>query len=378
MASSSNNKMILAAVATGVLAIGGGAVYMNGQPAAKEVKAKAPPLVSLVDVKVVDLPVEFSTQGHLVALDQVDVRPQVNSTIREVGFHEGDQVKAGQLLFVLDGAEVAAQVSHSTAQAAQVQAQLDDAVRDYARSQELVKSGFMSPSTVATAQSKVAALQAQLKAAGADIAGAKVQSGRTRIVAPISGQTGALAVHPGSLAQTSAASPLVTIMKLDPIGVEFNLPESALSPILAAREAGSIKASLRGGVGQVIDGELSFVNNTVSTDSATISLKARFPNPAHRLWPGQFANVVISAGASRGAVVLPPQAVLEGPSGRFVYVVDGAKRAHVKPVTLLRIQAGVAVLQGLAGGERVVLDGAQNVADGAIVAIDSRAGAKAL
>jgi RND family efflux transporter MFP subunit len=372
MASRSNKARVVAAVAVGVAVIGGAALYLTGQPAAKEVKPKAAPLVSVVHAKVADLPIEFATQGHLVALDQVDVRPQVNSTIREVAFHEGDQVKAGQLLFVLDSAETAAQVSRSTAQAAQVQAQLEDAQRDYARSQELVKSGFVSPSTVATAQSKVVALQAQLKAAGADIEGAKVQSGRTRIVAPISGQTGALAVHPGSLAQTSGAAPLVTIMKLDPIGVEFNLPERALAPILAARDSGAIKASLRGDEGQPVAGELSFVNNTVSTDSATINLKARFANPAHRLWPGQFANVVISAGTSRGAVVLPPQAVLEGPSGRFVYVVDGAKRVHVKPVTLLRIQGGFAVIQGLAGGEQVVLDGAQNVSDGAVVAIDSR------
>jgi multidrug efflux pump subunit AcrA (membrane-fusion protein) len=321
---------VVAAIAAGGAVTGGAALYTNGQPAAKEVKPKAAPLVSVVDVKVADLPIEFATQGHLVALDQVDVRPQVTSTIREVAFHEGDLVKAGQLLFVLDSAETAAQVSRSTAQAAQVQAQLEDAQRDYARSQELVTSGFLSPSTIATAQSKVAALPAQLKAAGADIEGAKVQSGRTRIVAPISGQTGALAVHPGSLAQTSVA------------------------------------------------GELSFVNNTVSTDSATINLKARFANPAHRLWPGQFADVVISAGTSRGAVVLPPQAVLEGPLGRFVYLVDGAKRVHVKPITLLRIQGGFAVIQGLAGGEQVVLDGAQNVSDGAVVAIDSRPGTRPL
>jgi RND family efflux transporter MFP subunit len=381
MASIGNKGRILAALGIVVcLALAGFALRggNGGTAAARETKEKALPLVSLVEVKVADLPIEFAAQGHLVSLDQVDVRPQVNSTIRQVAFHEGDEVKAGQLLFVLDAAETAAQVSHSTAQAAQVQAQLEDAQRDYARSKELVKSGFLSPSTVATSQSKVAALQAQLKAAGADIEGARVQSDRTRIVAPISGRTGALAVHPGSLAQTSGSAPLVTIMKLDPIGVEFNLPERSLAPILAARDAGTIKAALLSEDGQNVTGELSFVNNTVSTDSATINLKARFSNASHRLWPGQFANVVISAGTSRGAVVLPPQAILEGPAGRFAYVLDAAKKVHVKPVTLLRVQNGLAVVQGLAAGEQVVLDGAQNVSDGALVTVDARAGAKPL
>lgn len=324
---------------------------------------KKPPLVSVTQTRSVDIPIDFAAQGHVVALDYVDVRPQLTGTITRVGFHEGQDVKAGQLLFTLDDNDARAQLAKAEAQAAMASAQLADARRDYQRAQALVASKFVAVSAVQTASSKVDALLAQVRAAQADAASARTTLARTRIVAPIGGKAGAVAVHPGSLAQTGSAAPLVTIAQFSPIGVEFTLPEQNMAPLLAARAVGQVKVSLEGAKGAP-DGELVFMNNTINQDSASISLKAGFANPRETLWPGEFVRVVVHAGLSHGAVVLPPQAVQEGPAGRFVYLVGADRKVAARPVELLRIQDGLAVIEGLGSGVQVVLEGGTGLRPG--------------
>lgn len=330
---------------------------------------KKPPLVSVTATMTRDFPIEFAAQGHLVALNQVDVRPQLTGTIQSVNFKEGDEIRAGQLLFTLDASDATAQLKKFEAQAAQINAQLTDAKRDYSRATELVKSNFIAPSAVDTAASKVDALQAQLKAAGAEVDSARVVVEHTRITAPISAKAGAVTVHAGSLAQVSAIAPLVTLAQFDPIGVEFSLPEQNLNPILAARASAPVMVSIDSPDGKKIEGQLSFINNTVNADTGTINLKASFPNQQQNLWPGAFARVTLHAGLSKGAVVLPPQAIMEGPNGRFVYAVGGDSKVISKPVTLLRVQNEMAVIDGLKDGERVVLEGGQNLRSGVLVQV---------
>jgi RND family efflux transporter MFP subunit len=324
---------------------------------------KAPPLVSVTYTRALDIPVDLVAQGHVVPLNYVDVRPQLTGTIMSVNFREGQDVKAGQLLFTLDDNDARAQLAKAEAQAAMVSAQLADARRDAQRAQMLVASKFVAVSAVETASSKVDALQAQVHAAQADASSAHTTLTRTRIVAPIAGKAGAVNVHPGSLAQTGTTTPLVTIAQFSPIGVEFTLPEQSMADLLAARAAGSVHISLQD-AGGAPDGELVFVNNTINQDSASISLKASFPNPNQHLWPGAFVRVVVHAGVSRGAVVLPPQAVQEGPAGRFVYLVGADDKVSAKPVQLLRIQDGMAVIGGLGAGVRAVLEGGANLRPG--------------
>lgn len=299
------------------------------------------------------------------------MRPQTDGIIRSVHFREGDDVKAGQLLFSIDASNAEAALARAEAQAAQYRAQADDAKRDLARTQQLAASHFYSSSAVDTSASKLESLEAQHRAALADIRTARVQLDRTRITAPASGLTGALNVHPGSLAQQSAALPLVTVVQFDPIGVEFTLPEGNLADLLRARTTGEVKVSLQTPEGKAIEGRLVFINNTVNTDTATINLKASFPNAAKTLWPGAYVKVMVDAGTSHGAVTLPPQAVLEGPSGRFVYVLDGANKVASVPVRLLRIQDQRAVVEGLQGGERVVAEGNLGVKPGITVKVDA-------
>lgn len=355
-----------------LLAAGAATAYVLRPQAAAAGAAKKIPLVSVVIARQQDLPRELSAQGHLVALNQVEIRPQLTATIVAIHFHEGDDVAAGQLLFTLDSADARAQLQHYEGQAAQIQAQLADARRDYRRSAELVKSQFITSSAVDTAASKADALQAQLKAAQADIDGARLVLAHTRIVAPVAARTGAVAVHPGSLAQTGAAAPLVTLVQFAPIGVEFNLPEQYLPAIVQARAQGPVRVRIDGADGKPAEGTLSFINNMVNSDTGTISLKATVPNRRGGLWPGAYARVTLLAGADRNAVVLPPQAVLEGPDGRFVYLADADGRAARQPVDLLRVQDGLAVVGGLAAGSRVVKEGGANLRPGDAIGIAAR------
>ncbi len=332
-------------------------------------KPRPMPLVSIVHAEARDLPVKLMAQGHVIALSQVDIRSQAGGTIRGVHFREGDEVKAGQLMFTIDDSDVSAQLSRAEANAAQIEAQVDDAERDLDRTRQLAKSRFYSTSAVDTSASKLESLQAQLQAAKADVASTKVMIARTRISAPIDGLTGALGVHPGSLAQPGAAAPLVTLVQIDPIGVEFTLPESQLTGLLLARTAGTVRVGLKMGDGTRAQGSLVFVNNTVNTDSGTITLKASFPNPKKALWPGAYVEMTIEAGTSHGAIVLPPQAVLEGPKGRFVYALDAGDKAQMKAVELLRVQDQMAVVDGLRGGERVVTEGQSGLKPGGAVKV---------
>lgn len=366
-----NKKKIT--IEIGLIIIGVGLALTLGCSSDRKTTAtsspKKPPLVSVTETKTQDFPIEFAAQGHLVALNQVDVRPQLTGIIQSVNFKEGDEVRAGQLLFTIDANDATAQLKRFEAQAAQINAQLADAKRDYGRATELVKSNFIAPSAVDTAASKVDALQAQLKAAGAEVDSASVVLEHTRITAPISAKAGAVTVHVGSLAQAGSTAPLVTLAQFDPIGVEFSLPEQNLNPILTERENAPVIVSIDTPDGKAVEGQLSFINYTVNTDTGTINLKATFPNPQEKLWPGAFARVTLHAGLSKGAVVLPPQAILEGPNGRFVYALDGESKVISKPVTLLRVQNELAVIDGIKSGERVVLEGGKNLRSGMVVQV---------
>lgn len=339
-----------------VLGVGSTAYFRNATPAKKPAPATVP-LVSVAVAQVRDLPLKLGAQGHLVALAQVDVRPQANGIIRSIHFKEGDEVKAGQLMFTIDATDVAAQLARAQANAAQTKAQLDEAQRDLSRTQQLAKSRFYSASAVDTSMSKVESLQAQHRAALADIENTRVLVDHTRIAAPMSGLTGPLLAHVGSLAQPGAATALVNVVQVDPIGVEFNLPEIHLSEVLAARANNNIQIALETPGGKTIEGKLVFINNTVNTDTGTISLKAAFPNAAKALWPGAYAKIQLVAGVNRGAVTLPPQSVLDGPKGKFVFVVDGQDKVASVAVNLLRMQDQLAIVEGLQGGEHVVSEG---------------------
>lgn len=348
-----------------VAAIAAGVTFYPRTKAAAQAPKKAQ-LVTIVATRTAAMPIDLDAQGHVVPLNFVDVRPQLAGTVVAIHFHEGDDVKAGQLLFTLDDSDARTQLAKAQAQGALIDAQLADARRELQRQQTLVAAKFVATSVADTASSKVDALLAQDRAAVADANSARILVGHTRIVSPIAGKAGAVSVHRGSLAQLNATLPLVTVSQFAPIGVEFTLPEQALAAVLAARAAGPVSVTTADGKET---GQLVFIDNTIHADSATISLKASFPNAHQTLWPGGFARIVVHAGTSASAVVLPPQAVQEGPSGRFVFALNADGTVRQQAVTLLRVQDGSAVIAGLADGVKVVQEGGQNLRAGMAVQV---------
>lgn len=370
---SASKKIVFSAILLAVGAALAAVALRKGPDGKSTVAPDKAPLVSVTDTRVLDIPVDLVAQGHVVSLDFVDVRPQITGTLMTVGFREGDAIAKGQLLFTLDDSDARAALAKAEAQVGTVQAQLADARREHQRAQALVASKFIAVSAADTAGGKVDALLAQVRAAQADAAAARTTLGRTRIVSPIAGRAGAVVVHPGSLVQVGSNAPLVTIAQFSPVGVEFNLPEHDLPALLAARAAGPVAVSVQEAGDAGAEGTLAFINNTINPDSATINVKASFPNPRQTMWPGGFVRVVVHAGTSHDAVVLPPQAVQEGPVGRFVYLVDTGAKVAARPVHLLRIQNEMAVIDGVEGGQRVVLEGGQNLRPGMRVRIAQQA-----
>ncbi|MCW5581219.1 MAG: efflux RND transporter periplasmic adaptor subunit, partial [Luteimonas sp.] len=301
-----------------------------------------------------------------VPLNEVEVRTQINGVVASLNFQEGQDVAAGQLLFVLDAGEAPALVRQAQAKYEQTSAELSEARRNHARSQELVASKYISPSALDAAASKVEVLKAQQQAALAEIESSQIKAGYTRIMAPISGRAGAVSVRRGALVRPSDTVSMVRIVQMDPITVEFSVPERELANLNRALRNGQASVTAETDEGPMT-GAIVFTDNSIDTATGTIRLKALFDNPDNRLWPGGFVRLRLSAGMQAGAVVLPPQAVLEGPEGHFVYQVDAENKVHASPVDFVGIQDGVAVVKGLGGGESIVSEGNQSIQAGSTV-----------
>ncbi len=323
--------------------------------------------VTTVIAKRMDVPVRLEANGYVSSLNSVDVRPQVSNVIAGVHIKEGQFVKAGDLLFSLDDRADRVNLQKAQAQLAKDQAGLADAERQLARSRELLSKGFISQSAVDTVQAQVDAARATLQADQAAIGAARVALGYDSIRASSSGRAGAIAVYAGSLVQPSSP-PLVTISQLDPIAVTFTLPESELGALLDAKKSGDIKVRARvPNAPAPVDGKVSFVDNTVDAQNGTIKVKAIFPNPDQLLWPGQYVTIETTVRELKDAIVIPQAAVITGIDTRSVYAVGADKTAQPRPVELLYSFGAQAAVTGVREGERIVVDGKQNLRPGSKV-----------
>jgi len=330
--------------------------------------ASGPPVsVSTVMVQRQDVSIVLEATGTVTALSSVDMRPQVASTITRVHIKEGQFVTAGQPLFSLDsrGDEVA--VTRARAQLAKDQAALADAERQLVRSKELFAQNFISQGAVDTNQTLVDSQKAVVAADRAAIEATQVTLSYNRIVSPMAGRAGAINVYAGSLVQPAGA-PLVTITQLDPIGVSFALPQRNLGAALQTMRSGGgeVMAQLPEGSGTTT-GKLKFVDNAVDASSGTIRVKAEFANRNERLWPGAFVQIRLAVQTLPGASVVPQAAIIQSPRGRIVYVVAADNKANPRPVELVYAEGETAAVTGVLPGERIVVDGRQNLRPGAAV-----------
>ena len=363
----------------GVVVLGGALaagwyVGARSQEAKGASRGQAPIVVVTARAESRDVPVRLKANGIVTALQTVDLRSQITSTVRTVHIREGQDVAKGDLLFSLDSRADEANLKKAQAQVEKDKADLATAARNLERQRELFRTKFISQAALDTAQNQVDTLNGQLAVDTAAVEAARVAVAYNEIRAPFAGRTGTIGVRAGSLVQpggtasTASTPALVTVTQIDPISVAFTLPERELAGLQRATRSGVLEATAVPDAGDSFKGKVTFIDNNVDSASGTIRVKAEFANPNGRLWPGMYVNVIVSPRTITNATVVPAQAVQTGPENRFVYTVGEDRKASQKPVTLAYVEQGFAVVDGIAPGTRVIVEGAQNVRPGTSVA----------
>jgi multidrug efflux system membrane fusion protein len=319
-----------------------------------------------------DMPIIQTGIGSARAAMSVTVRSRIDGQLDSVAFAEGQDVAAGQLLASIDDRTYAAQLEQAEAQLARDAAALANAETDLKRYGELVDVQGATQQQLDTAQAEVRQLQAAVRSDAAQVNAAQVQLGFTRITAPIAGRVGARLVDPGNIVHSTDTGGLVVINQIDPIAVQFSLPESNFQAINAALHKQGAKLAVqaldRDTQAVLAEGHLVLLNNQIDVGTGTVELKAMFANPQHRLWPGQSVDARLVLGTHEDALTVPPAAIQRGQSGLFTYVVDAGNKASVREITVGDGDATrVQVTRGLSAGERVVIDGQYRLVPDALI-----------
>ncbi|ESW86323.1 efflux RND transporter periplasmic adaptor subunit [Mesorhizobium sp. C280B] len=344
------------------------------KPAAAANAARSTSVVAAT-ASTADFPVRRYAIGFVSSPAVVSINARVSSQIVAIAVKDGQMVKAGDLLFSLDDRSLKAQLARDQATLAKDQALLASATADLQRAKNLVarQAGTQQTYDQAVAAQKSAA--ATVDADKATIDADQIQLGFATIRAPISGRLGAVSVAVGDLVTTSNGSststPLVTITQVDPLQVNFNLPESDLALLhkaLAAPQQGAVTLTKDGDPKPIGKGTLDFVDSSVDTASGTIATRASVPNADLSLWPGQYVNVVLDAGIMPQMTSVPTVAVQPSQKGPFVYVIKPDNTVEMRPVQVALTEGtNTAISQGLKSGERVVVEGQTKLKNGAAV-----------
>jgi len=318
-----------------------------------------------------DVPVYLDGLGTVQAFNAVTVRSMIDGPLIEVRFREGQDVKAGDVLAMIDPRPYQASLDQAMAKKAQDEANLANARIDLQRYNKLVAQDSTSGQTAATQRATVAQDEALVRQDQAAIDTAQTNLSYTSILAPLAGRTGIRQVDNGNIVHTTDSNGLVVITQLQPISVVFSLPQQDLGLVSAAMAAGptTVLALPQGGATVLDRGVVAVLDNQIDSTTGTIKLKATFPNKKLTLWPGGFLNVRLLAETLQNVVTLPPVAVQRGPTGTYVYVIAGDK-ARRQAVTIGHEDAQVAVVtEGLPANETVVVDGASRLQDGSAVMV---------
>lgn len=322
--------------------------------------------------RIENMPVYLDGVGTVRALNTVTVRAQVDGKLLSVNFKEGQDVKAGDVLAEIDPAIYKAQYDQAVAKKAQDEAQLANARIDLTRYQQLAASKAGSAQQADTQRAVVAQLEALVKFDQAAIDNAKTTLGYTRIIAPLSGRAGLRQVDQGNIIHASDATGVVVITQLQPIAVQFSLPQQQIVRVNAAAARGALEADVFGNDGKTIvdTGKLTGIDNQIDQTTGTVKIKAEFPNARFQLWPGQFVNVRLKVQTLDKALVIPTAAVQRGPIGAFAYVIGADSIVKAEPITVtLQTETDAVIAKGLTVADRVVTTGFANLADGAKVRI---------
>ena len=411
-----NNKVVSIIVVVALLsALAVFAIFTSGGEK-KPVETKRAAVVRVAQVERKNVPRVLRALGHVEPMSTVAVRSRVDGELVDVLFSEGDRVKAGQRLFTIDPRPFDEAIRQWTAKVAQARADVSkcksliakdrselarlaanrekdmaeeaNARRDHARYQELVKEGAVSveqenryatnvASLAATVKADTAAMdneksviqsdmaqmeaaQAALKAAESDLQNAQLQRTYCSITAAMDGKTGALLVHRGQMVKAGDASSLVVINKVKPVYVSFSVPEQDLPGIHELQKQHPLTVGVEGLPDHVaeINGQLTFIDNSVQRNTGTILMKATFANENEVLWPGTYVKAVLHLDTIYDAMVVPTQAVQVGQVGQYVYVVTPDSKAKLVVVKIKYSDGDTSVIEGdLKPSDRIVVDG---------------------
>jgi len=317
-----------------------------------------------------DTPIYLEGIGTVQAFNTVTIQTQVNGVLQKVAFREGQEVKTGDLLAVIDPRPYQALLDQAKAKKAQDEAQAYSTRVTYERDFSLLGQGLIDQQTVDTTRASRDQMAALVQADQAAIYQDAVELGYCTIRSPIDGRTGIRLVDQGNVVQTSNSTGLVVVTQLKPISVVFTLPQQNWPQIQGLVASGQhLKALAMGdGPAPLDEGILAVVDNQINTTTGTIKLKATFPNSSLALWPGQFVNIRLLVQTRRNGVIVPASVIQRGPQGAYAFVIGADSTVKATPVAVAQIDGGVALVDsGLTPGQSVVVDGQYKLQDGSKV-----------
>jgi len=367
-------KFVIFAVLLTVALSGGGFLALHQERAVGASLPAATAGVPVVASTVISrkVPVYLRGVGTVIAYNTVQIHSQITGVLTRIAFTEGQSVKAGDLLAEIDPSPYQAQLDQMIATRGRDQAQLVNALANLARYNQLLAKGWATQQLVATQEAQVSQLQYAVKADDALIAAAKVQLGYTRLTSPITGVTGVRLIDMGNVIHPTDVTGVVIVTQLQPISVLFTLPETNLPEVQQQMAKGTLTvlAYSQDDRIKLDQGKLALVDNEIVQTTGTIRLKAEFPNPAHRLWPGELISVRLVLETRLNGLTVPASVVQQGPQGAYAYVISPDNTVEARSIKVGQISEGQALIDaGLKAGESVVVDGQYKLQPGSHVTI---------
>jgi len=357
-----------------LVALGALVLWFSMKPVATKPSGISAVPVRVVSVVEKDVPRFASGIGTVLSLHSVVIRPQIDGILTKLLVKEGQLVKKGDLLATIDDRSIRASLDQARAQLGESQAQLAVAQVNLKRYKLLSVDDGVSKQTYDQQQALVNQLKATAQGNQAAIDSAQVQLSYTQIRSPVTGRVGIRNVDEGNFLRASDAEGLFTVTQIDPIAVEFSLPQQmlpTLQRLIAAPDPALVKAYIGadGATGELLgEGRLSLIDNQINTNTGTLRAKAEFNNAAQRLWPGQLVTLKIQTAIDKGALVVPPTVVQRGLEQHFVYRVKGDKVESV-PVEMVYQDSGTHIIKGVNPGDQLVSDGQSRLKPGASIQI---------
>ncbi|MFZ0815729.1 MAG: MdtA/MuxA family multidrug efflux RND transporter periplasmic adaptor subunit [Candidatus Sulfotelmatobacter sp.] len=348
----------------------------TSDPNQKKAQAAGPRAVSVAVAKVQtqDVPVYLVGLGSVTAFYTANIKSRIDGQIMRVNFQEGQIVKEGDLLILIDPRPYQVQLEQMQAQLFKDQATLRDAKLNLDRYTTLIPSGSIAQQQVDTQKSLVDQLDGQVRTDQAQIDNAKLQIVYCNITAPFTGRVGLRQVDPGNIVHAADTNPMLILTQLQPIAVVFTLPEDELPTVAQHMKNATlaVEAYSRDNATKLATGKLQTIDNQIDPTTGTAKLKAVFDNKDNQLWPNQFVNANLLLETRKNSLVLPAAALLRGPQGTFVYLVKPDNTVEARPVAVALTQGNITVVSsGLNPGDTVVTDGQDKLQTGSTIELRS-------